>query len=427
MRRYLLLIILAAAGLGTVTFAQSRRVPALPTNEKKTNQRDRPVEPTPSPTPDETVAEDDGQVISVSTRLVTVPVRVLDRKNRFIGGLKKENFSIFEDEAPQELAFFSNEAQPFTVALVMDMSYSSTFKIEDIQSAAIAFIDQLRPSDKVMVISFDEEVHLLCEPTSDRQRIYAAIRNTKISTGTSLYEAMDMTMNLRMRPIEGRKAIVLFTDGVDTTSRRANDIENLRDAMELDALIYPIRYDTYADVQAMKRNPPIAAPPPGLPIPDSSTRIPNGTPGTLPTGFPFPFPTGTGRTTTPVPRSTPDPRGGTRMPDEEDPLGVPTRPPVMMPGQRGTTAAEYRFAEEYLNQLAFRTGGRVNLASSLSNLNAAFAKIASELREFYSIGYYPKEDSEAGKTRRIKVRVDQENMVVKARDSYVVGSKRKPE
>src|SRR6185295_1363973 len=115
-----------------------------------------------------------------------------------------------------------------------------TFKIGEIQSAAIAFIDQLRPQDKVMVVSFDEEVHMLCEATSDRKEIYRAIRSTKIATGTSLYEAVDLVMNHRLRSIEGRKAIILFTDGVDTTSRRANDFGNIDDARELDALIYPI-------------------------------------------------------------------------------------------------------------------------------------------------------------------------------------------
>ena len=94
-----------------------------------------------------------------------------------------------------------------------------------------------------------------------------------------------------------------------------------------------------------------------------------------------------------------------------------------MPGQKGTTAEEYRYAEEYLNQLALRTGGRVHHATSYANLITAFEKIASELREFYSIGYYPKDDGEPGKTRRIKVKVNQENMVVRARDSYVVAKK----
>src|SRR4030095_9348618 len=317
----------------------------------------------------------------LDTRLVTIPVRVLDRKNRFITGLKQDNFQVLEDNIPQEIAYFTNEAQPFTVALVLDMSYSTTFNIGEIQSAAISFIDQLRPEDKVLVISFDEEVHMLCEPTSDRGAIYRAIRSTRIATGTSLYDAVEMTMNDRMRTIKGRKAIVLFTDGVDTTSRRSNDFENLRDALELDALIYPIRYDTYADVQSMKNRPVVD--------------LPGSIPKTGPGGMPLP-------TTLPVPVSR------TRTANE-----------------KGTTEAEYRAAEEYLNQLALRTSGTIYLASTFGNLNSAFSKIASELREFYSLGYYPATEGIPGKSHRIKVKVDQPNVAVRARDSYVVPKKKK--
>lgn len=363
--------------------SQSRRVPPQSPKEKA----NRRTEPMPSPTPVPTnvsvtqqpiEAADTGEVVEVDTRLVTIPVRVLDRRNRFIGGLKKENFKVLEDNVPQEIAYFTNESQPFTVALVLDMSYSTVFKIGEIQSAAISFIDQLRPEDRVMVISFDQDVHMLCEPTSDRASIYRAIRSTQIATGTSLYEAVDLTMNDRLRTIKGRKAIVLFTDGVDTTSRRSNDLRNLHDASELDALIYPIRYDTFADVQSMKNKPAVIVPgqkPGGTPpIGGSSGRLP----------FPMPGPT------------------------------------IATPGEKGTTPKEYAEAEEYLNQLAVRTGGRIYLASTFGNLNGAFTKIASELREFYSLGYYPKDEGRPGETRKIKVRVGQPDVVVKARDSYVV-------
>ena len=305
----------------------------------------------------------------------------MDRKNRFIAGLKQEDFQVLEDNLPQEIAYFTNEAQPFTVALVLDMSYSTTFKIAEIQSAAIAFIDQLRPDDKVLVISFDEEVHMLSEVTTDRARIYRAIRSTKIGTGTSIYDAVSMTMNDRMRSIKGRKAIVLFTDGVDTTSHRSNDYENLRDALELDALVYPIRYDTYADVQRMKNGGG------GILIPSSKPKTPTG-------GSPFP-------------------------------TSLPPVPTVRTANEKGTTEAEYRAAEEYLNQLALRTSGTIYLASTVGNLNQAFSKIASELREFYSIGYYPAKEGVPGKSHRIKVKVNQPNVAVRARDSYVVPKKKK--
>ena len=363
---------------------QSRRV--LPGRTDKPNERPAPLaKSTPSPTPEaeepaQDVADSNDDVTVVETKLVTIPVRVLDRKNRFITGLKQEDFQVLEDNVPQEIAYFNNEAQPFTVALVLDMSYSTTFKISEIQSAAISFIDQLRPEDKVLVISFDEEVHMLCEATSDRARIYRAIRSTKIATGTSIYDAVAMTMNDRMRTIKGRKAIVLFTDGVDTTSRRSNDLENLRDALELDALIYPIRYDTFADVQSMKSGSVLS-------IPTSKPKAPTN-------GSPFP-------------------------------TSLPPVPTVQTAGDKGTTEAEYRAAEDYLNQLAMRTSGTIYLASTFGNLNQAFTKIAGELREFYSIGYYPVKEGVPGKTHRIKVKVNQPNVAVRARDSYVVPKKKK--
>lgn len=367
--------------------AQSGRVGPTTGKDKQNTRPATTVTPTPTPRPEpaeDASIPDSGEVVAVDTRLVTIPVRIIDRKNRFVGGLKQENFKVFEDNVEQEIAYFTNESQPFTVALVLDMSYSTTFKISEIQSAAISFIDQLRPEDKVIVISFDAEVRMLCEATSDRATIYRAIRSTKVSTGTSLYEAVDKTMNGRLRSIQGRKAIVLFTDGVDTTSIASNDLQNLHDALEMDALIYPIRYDTFADVQSMKNKTII----------DLPGSIPTKTPPTIPGGNPVP-------------------------------ISIPTGPAARTASDRGTTAEEYRFAEEYLNKLASLTGGSIYLATTFGNLNSAFTKIASELREFYSLGYYPTTEDVPGKTRRIKVRVNQTGVAVRARDSYVVPKKKK--
>jgi VWFA-related protein len=181
-----------------------------------------------------------------------------------------------------------------------------------------------------------------------------------------------------LKKIEGRKAVVLFTDGVDTTSRRAHDLDNLSDALELDALIYPIQYDTFADVQAMKNKPVVQSPTVPSPIP-SKNKSP----------FPFPIPIG----------------------------GVGTA------GGQGTTPEDYQKAGEYLNEIATRTGGTVYQATTTANLAQAFSDIAAELREFYSIGYYPTGEAKPGKKRKIKVKVNQNNVAVRARDGYVVGKK----
>ncbi|MEO8073905.1 MAG: VWA domain-containing protein [Acidobacteriota bacterium] len=373
----------------TANFAQSRSA-SPDSNNQKANKR--PPQTQPSPTPQ--VVEDDDpnttnieridtpadeDVIGIDTKLVTIPVKVSDKRGRFIGGLTREDFSVEEDKVPQEIAFFSNEEQPFTVALVLDMSYSSTFKINEIQSAAMAFIAQLRPNDKVMVVSFDEEVHVLTSPTNDREVLQRAIKTTKVASGTSLYEAIDLIFNQQFKRIKGRKAIVLFTDGVDTTSRRASDFSNERDASELDALVFPIQYDTYADVQAIKNKPVIIPPTQPSPIPSK-----NNSP------FPFPIPTG----------------------------GVGT------PSSQGTSAEDYKRADEYLNEMANRTGGSLYKAGTTANLAAAFSNIANELRQFYSLGYYPGDEAQEGKRRKIKVRVSKAGLTVQARDGYVVGKQK---
>lgn len=378
MKNYTVVVLLAVFCLSvSAVFAQSSRVSPNSDGEvKKANKRPpKPAAETPAAENGDLGVIEDGDVIEIDTDLVTIPVKVSDRKGRFIAGLTKENFKIFEEDVEQEIALFSNEQHPFTVALVLDMSYSSTFKIDEIHMAAIEFIDQLRPEDKVMVVSFSEQVQVLTEPTSDRKLLYQAIKKTRVESGTSLYDAVDLVMNQKLKRIAGRKAVVLFTDGVDTTSERAHDLSNLRDALEIDMLIYPIQYDTFADVQAIKNNP--------MRLP------PTQTPPTSRSKSPLPFPL----------------------------------PSIGSPSSSGTSPEDYRRADEYLDQMATRTGGRVYKADSVGNLTKAFSKIASELREFYSIGYYPKEAAETGKKRKIKVKVDQDKVSVQARDGYVVGKK----
>src|SRR5690606_5024926 len=108
------------------------------------------------------------------------------------------------------------------VVLMIDVSPSTQFRIDEIQNAAITFVDQLRPNDRVMVIAFDDTVRVLSQPTNNRAQLRNAIRMAEFGDGTSLYEAVDNALNRQLARIEGRKAVVLFTDGVDTTSRRAN-------------------------------------------------------------------------------------------------------------------------------------------------------------------------------------------------------------
>jgi VWFA-related protein len=380
--------------IASLIFSQSR--PPTSVNSQKKNQRPTPTEtPTPETISDSDSTVTDDDVLKIETNLVTVPVKVMDRNGKFVPNLLKEDFKIFEDGKEQEVAYFSNAEEPFTVVLMIDMSYSTVFKTTEIQNAAIGFTGQLRPRDKVMVVSFDEAVHPLCQPTKDRQVSNSAIRQTKIGQGTSIYEAMDYVIK-QLKNIQGRKAVILFTDGVDTTSKTAFLEGNLRDVEELDALIYPIQYDTYNDVQKA-----------GIPqiLNPSGTSTPSST-------MPFPFPT---------PISLPNPRQTPRRTPTPDPVRYPT-PQTPSGISTGDLEEDYQRADEYLKQLAMRTGGDVYPATDKASMALSFSRIADELRQQYSLGFYPADGIE-GQKRKLKVKVNREKISVRARESYVFGKK----
>ncbi len=318
---------------------------------------------------------DAGDVVRVSTTLVTIPVSVMDRDGRYVPNLQKEEFRVWEDGVEQEVAFFQSVDKPFSVVLMLDTSPSTQFRLEDIQDAAISFVNQLRSDDKVMVVSFNDDIKVLSDFTTDRNRLERAIQRSKTDDGTRLYDAVDMVINQQLSRVQGRKAIVLFTDGVDTTSRRASFESNVMDAQELDALIYPVQYNTEADMNSTGNQP-----------------APTDVFGQILGGI-----FGGGRR-----------RGGRRNGGGGG--GYPNGP---------TMRGDYEIASRYLAELANATGGRDYEADSLQNMSMAFANVAEELRRQYSIGYYPKRPPQPGQRRQIRVRARQPNLAVRSRDSYI--------
>ena len=311
--------------------------------------------PTDNSKSDGEIIGDETEVLKIDTSLITIPVAVFDRNGLYIPNLKQEDFKIFEDGKEQEIAYLATSEHPFTVVLLIDVSPSTAFKIEAIQDAAIAFVNQLKAQDSVMVIEFDQGVHVLSKPTNDREKLAKAIRKADFGNGTSLYDAVDDALRKKLSKIQGRKAIVLFTDGVDTTSYKQNYDSTLRLAEESDSLIFPIYYNTFFDQR-------------------------NGGGGL---GFPFP--------------------GGM--------------------GSQGNSSADYALGRKYLEDLSAVTGGRVFKAGSTNQtLTATFESIAEELRRQYNIGYYSSDGGQAGQRKQIKVRVDRPNLVIRARDSYIVGA-----
>jgi Ca-activated chloride channel homolog len=191
----------------------------------------------------------EGAAVRVETSLVSTPVTVHDRQGKFVPGLRKGDFRIFEDEVEQEIEWFAAVEVPFHLVLLLDTSRSTVFRLEEIQQAAIDFIDQLRPQDTVMVISFDDAVNVDTEFTNDRRQLRHAIRNIRTGTSTRLYDAIELAITERLDEVSGRKAIVLFTDGTDTASRLSSSRATIARVEESDALVYVVQYDTDRDLQ----------------------------------------------------------------------------------------------------------------------------------------------------------------------------------
>src|SRR6185369_1680575 len=157
-----------------------------------------------------------------------------------------------EDGVPQEIAFFGKVAAPFHVVLMLDTSSSTKDHLTKIQNAAYAFVQQLQPVDRVKIISFDDKIRELNEFTSDREVLRTAINSTRPGEGTKVYDAFEIAMNT-LRKIRGRRAIVLFSDGMDWFSDKATFESTVRYLDEEGIVIYPIRYDTRATTEKLAR------------------------------------------------------------------------------------------------------------------------------------------------------------------------------
>ncbi|MEP6900650.1 MAG: VWA domain-containing protein [Actinomycetota bacterium] len=303
----------------------------------------------------------DEDVIKVDTNLVTIPIIVSDRQNRYISDLRAENFTIFQDGQKQNIEYFAAEDSPINVALLLDTSRSTEQVLDKIKKAAEEFIKQLKPNDRCLIISFDWQVNVLSEFTSDREKLKKVIKKTEIGEqfGTVMQDAVYQAVNKNFAGVKGRKAVIMLTDGKDFGSRIGKS-ELIKKLEESDTLVYSIFYDTGAIPQGMMRQ-----------------------------RFPFP-----------------NRRGG---------MGRRNRNPDIM-RKRNERANEEAIA--FLQKLADLTAGRF-YQKDVTDLTAAFEAISDELRKQYLVGFYP-EKVEAGKIYQIKVKVDRNDAVVRSKNAFRV-------
>lgn len=369
---------------------QNRREKDKPILRRPSDPPSRPEEQDDAPGPiassrsGSSAPPDTGDdTIKLDATLVNIPILVSDRSGRYIPQLNQNDFLLYEDGVQQEIAFFGDEQVPFNVALLLDVSPSVQGSLEEIQKAALEFVRQLRSDDRVMIVSFDKDVHYHTGFSNNKRELESAIRNTETGSGTSVYDAVYEVVAEKLRAIEGRKALILLSDGEDTTSSHASYDEAINIVTESDVLVYGLRYDSgggNVTVSPWPRN-----------------RIPQ-----IPIPLPWPWP---------FPRRR---RGGTFVdPNSMRMNSAPTS--TSIPQSRGRRGRQGDFMED----LATAGGGPVYDADNISDLSRLAARVAEELRHVYQISYYPTNSLTNGGHRSIRVRVrGRDDIAVRHRRGY---------
>lgn len=428
-RRVLPLALSALMTSGVLMFPSSSSA-----QKKLKRARQQPVESpatlsAPQPTP---------QVQSIKPKpgLVTVPVVVTNADGHFVLDLQQGEFEVFEGDVKQGVAFFANASEPLSVALMLDTSTSTEAHLSAIRKAAIVFVDQLPKADRVKVITFDDQVRELNDFTADRAAIKSAILKAQPGYGTKFYDAMNVALE-SVREIEGRKAIVIFSDGVDYRSDYGSAESTLRFLEEEGVLVYPIRFSTRVAAERVARQQA------GQPLPTSEVvRSTSGGTGTTSPDDPGSVPGGerkTGPLGLPLPddivRRRRDSRNRDRLPPGDRPpagevgVDLPTgRSDPRVSSKTREKAPEdtigvmldrlYTPADSYLKALADKSGGMLLRAEDITTLPAAFSQIAIELRAPYLLGYYPTNKTRGDQYRMIKVTTTRKNVIIRARPGH---------
>jgi len=189
------------------------------------------------------------------TSIVPVLATVLDAEGRLVPDLEREDFTILDNGKPQEIVFFQNSVQPFTAVVTLDFSFSMNNHLKLLRAAAEQFILRLLPEDKAQVGAFSDKIQFSGTFTSDRDDLVAALGDLQYGNPTKLHDAIDASIDL-LDEANGRKVVVVFTDGDDTASRLGfNDV--LLKAKHKEVMVYAIGLQAeFFDLQRMRRTRP---------------------------------------------------------------------------------------------------------------------------------------------------------------------------
>jgi Ca-activated chloride channel family protein len=320
-------------------------------------------------------ADEDGAFrFKSGVELINVTTTVSDSAGRFVSGLSKEDFSVFEDDQPVELTHFSAERVPVSLGIVLDTSGSMAGnKIQEAQSALDRFLfELLDKDDEIFLYRFSNFPVLLQEWTSDRRLLTRAIDRISPNGGTAMYDAVTQAIPLAEQGQYRKKALLVISDGNDTSSQTT--IRELKQQIrQSEVLVYAIGLDGDGSSQQPTYRRPLPQPPrPPMPLPFP---VPGRGPGRR-----FPLSLGA--------------QGGWRIAPSDDRVNVAA-----------------------LRDMTDDSGGRTEVIRNARDLNPATASIADELSKQYYLGYQAggKKD---GRWHSIRVEVRGGRYIVRARKGY---------
>ena len=176
------------------------------------------------------------------SRVVPSYVTVVDANNRLVTDLARDDFEVFDNGRPQEITIFDNEVRPFTVVVMLDTSVSMTDRLKDLYAGAEQFLLRLMPHDKATVGAFNDKIEFASGFTSDRNSLVSGLKHLDFGNQTRLYDAVYASLD-ELEKVEGRKVILLFTDGADFGSRQGSG-KALERARDKEVMIYGIGLET---------------------------------------------------------------------------------------------------------------------------------------------------------------------------------------
>ena len=307
-------------------------------------------------------AQEVDDVVRTETSLVQLNVGVVDKQGRPITSLTRNDFVIYEDGVKQSIQHFEPVDAPFSLVLLLDMSGSTVSFRPQLKLASQRFLDALAPEDRVSVIQFNAKVKSLSGFTNDRMKTAYAIEIAEGAGETHFYQALRYALKELEKEGQRRKAIVVLTDGLDT-SLRNSDRSTLSKTQSNEEALATID-------------------------PHSSPELKNVL-------------------------ASADRQGVTIFP-----LALPSGDPKRLPLQTPNIVGIYAAARARLQSLADRTGGRLNDINKLQYMAQLYREVAANLRTLYTVAYQPQGERVRGKWHEVKVEVGRSDLTARTKPGY---------